>query len=75
MDQASRLIGWRVAQGLTQAQAGALLGVSGAAWSSWETRAKRPGVSNAIGLAELTGAACPIEGWRRFPKAEPRPAL
>lgn len=68
------LRGWRVERGLTQQAAGALIGVSGAAWSSWEVGSKAPGVANAILLSDLTEGLVSIRSWAHPKHAGASPA-
>lgn len=55
-----RLKAWRESRELSQAKAGAMIGVSGPAWCEWESGGRTP-VEHRAALEVLTGI--PAEGW------------
>ena len=55
-----RLKIWRKGRGLSQAEAGAMVGVSGPAWCEWESGGRNP-TDHRAALEVLTGI--PAEEW------------
>lgn len=54
---------WRQELEKSQVEAGALLGVSAAAWCYWEKGRRLPPPKRAAALQELTGGAVTVEDW------------
>lgn len=67
---------WRTSLGLSQEAAGEMLtpAVSQAAWASWETGRKPPGLHNAFEIQRVTAGLIVASSWSRLPKQQERRA-
>jgi len=71
MKAAQKLTAWRLAKGYTQAEAAALMGVSQAAWSTWEGGKTRPELEAILVLERITRRTVRLRDWL---KDAPAPA-
>jgi transcriptional regulator with XRE-family HTH domain len=46
---------WRIAEGISQTEAGARVGVSQVTWSDWENENKEPRIQYALRIVKVTG--------------------
>jgi DNA-binding XRE family transcriptional regulator len=63
-----RLHEWRTSvanhgAGISQEDAGALVAVSQATWSAWETGSKEPRIKNAVAIERATNGYVPVTMW------------
>lgn len=71
MNPGDALAAWRLERQMSQQEAGLKIGVTQGAWGAWEAGLKRPGLTNALAIQELTEGAITAAMWPRAPRRRP----